>query len=213
MAKIVCPECGHKNKSTDMICMKCGYYLGDMGAPSSQSGQISTVPESNTPPQEERAPSTSSTSYTGTGDVIKVQTRGSIFSILPMVISIAILGVIYYLIYELSFPIYYVLPVLVVLFVLPTFTRRLSFPIKFTPSGFSVPKGSSSVEFQYSNIDSAVVEAPMRGIQLVKLSLKENSVVTLDFDQMMSMRQFLMQLQRRRIPISIQRQQPSNGMI
>lgn len=209
MAKIVCPECGHKNKSSEYICSKCGFYLGDMGA--SSTTEVSKPEVQQTQPSEQQQEQFTERTKTS-NEVLKVQTRGSFFSVLPIALSIGILVALYYLIYTYSFPIYYLAPILILLFILPSLARRMSFPIKFTQTGFTIPQGSSSVDFQFNNIEEAVVSTPMRGVQEVMLSLKQESrKVTLDFDQMISLRHFLIQLQRRRIPVSIQRQQLPNG--
>lgn len=211
MAKIACPECGHKNKSSEYICSKCGFYLGDMGT--SSSAEVVTPEPQQSQPFETQPEQFKERTRTSS-EVLKVKTRGSFFSVLPIALSIGILIVLYYLIYAYSIPIYYLAPILILLFILPSLARRMAFPIKFTQTGFSIPQGGSSVDFQFNNIEEAVVSTPMRGVQEVMLSLKQdNRNITLDFDQMISLRHFLIQLQRRRIPVSIQRPQAPNGPV
>ncbi len=207
MARMACPKCGHRVDSTDFMCNKCGYFLGDTDTATQQQVETSTAEPWSEQPQEY-----STQNQYRADDVIRINTRGSLFSILPMVVPVGMLAILYYMIFVLSLSVYYSLPILILLFILPPITRRLAFPIKFSGSGFRVPKAGGEVVFRYSNIEGAVVNAPGGGIQEVTLSMREGTGnVTLDFDQVISLRQFLVHLQRNRIPISIYRQQLMGG--
>lgn len=201
MAKITCPNCGHRNKPTDSICMKCGSFLEDTGTGGRYniSEPVKSVPVS--PEREEEVKSSSVVS----GETIVVKTRGSLYRFLPIIIYGAFLGLYYVLINYYSISVYYFLPVLLVVFLTPQLTRKILFPVKFKPMGFNILHNGSSLEFLYSNIDDAIVKVPQRGIQMVTLSLEDpKRDVTFDFDQMFSLRLFLNQLNRRRIPIRME---------
>ncbi|AKA48029.1 hypothetical protein IX51_01765 [uncultured archaeon] len=208
MAKITCSNCGHKVKSTDMICGECGNYLGE----GTVSGNTRSTPQEpvtqETVIQKEEvseAEPVRTAPNVAAGDTINIQTKGSLYRFFPMIIYAVFLGVYIVSIEFLAISPYYFLPVLLLMFIAPQIARRIFFPVKFNPNGFNVPHNGNYLQFHYNEISNAVVRIPQRGIQMVTLSMdKSESNVTLDFDQMFSLRQFLSQLNRRRIPISVE---------
>ncbi len=208
MSKTTCPNCGHKNKASTMICSQCGNYLGDTESRTEERYSITNQPVQEPEPEPEPVKEeVKQQPHPDSGDTIVVETRGSLFRFFPMIIYAAILAVYLVTVHFFYINPYYFMPILLLLFITPQLARKFFFPVKFNATGFNVPHDGRYMEFQYNEISNAVVKVPQRGIQMVTLAMdKRARNVTLDFDQMLSLRQFLSQLNRRRIPISIERE-------
>lgn len=206
MAKVVCPNCGYKNKSGDLICNKCSYYLGEeFNTTSSESQEQEASPAEvlNVNSDHVEQPSVESQ-----GRTIFVREKSSIYRLMPLAISGIVLAIYIYLFFTYTLPPYALIAFLFLIVVVPGFARRLSSPVKFSTTGFIIPQEGEQMSFLYSDITQATVSDPSLGTKTVTLSTERTGgSVSLNFEQMFSLRQFLMQLSRKRIPISIEKRQ------
>lgn len=208
MPKNVCQNCGHKNKPADMICANCGTIIETPSMSSSASVSSNSF-ENKQPASSDNDVSNSfnseaTTQAATTGETLTVRSKNTAYRYIPMAITLGIVAVYYYVSTITTLPPYAFFPVLFLIFAVSSATRRFSMPMKFNQTGFVVPNNGSPVEVRYSNINNAVVRVISRGEQVVTLSLLQSEGdVSLKFDQVFPMRQFLAQLQRRRIPIKM----------
>lgn len=198
MAKVRCPNCGHKNKSSASICANCGNFLLD-----SQFSMHAT--ENNEPVVSPQAYDTHGIVEPVTNrssDVIKVQSKKGIYSWLPTIIPFGVIAIFIALEYSIRMPTYSFIPFLLIILFLPSFLRKSVLGIQFLPGGFRIPVSDRIETFAYSNIENIQVKSASPGLQPLTISFKgSENPVTLEFDSMQTFRMMIMQFNRRRIPI------------
>lgn len=205
MATIVCSNCGYKNKASTMICTNCGNLL-------SESQPVFTNPESVPAPvsniQNERTNEPSSPQTGGT--MINISSRKGIIRWIPQIISAIVLVIFIVLEYLGQLPYYSFYVFLIIIFILPSLMRGIGTGIKFSAYGFRVEQGSTNDRFNYSDIENAKIDNSMPGLSSMTLSFSNNhSPVTMNFDSVGTFRMLIMQLRRRRIPVSTGEMNPA----
>ncbi|MBX8632494.1 MAG: zinc ribbon domain-containing protein [Thermoplasmata archaeon YP2-bin.285] len=208
MAKKVCPNCGYSNKAKATVCSNCGYYLLDDQF-SSRRNEIQAPSTSYNPAvQPYQAASASQTvSQANAGmdgsRVIMVHTKGGIYRWLPTIASFIPLAIFIALESVIALPAYSFIIFIVAIFVLSPLARRLTGGVQFYARGFRLMDNGRPEIFDYRNIESAKVDSKTPGLHSVTLSFRNGEKpLTIDFDSMSSFRTMLMQLSRRRIPLS-----------
>lgn len=211
MPSKICSNCGYKNKGSESICAQCGNLLDDTtsSAPQPVQNAEPVMPQpdkAEEPTVPQPSTQTSETGSTPVGSTYTIKSGGDFMRYLPIIISAVILVI--YIILDLYVyqSIYLFFFFLLLIFLVPGMVRNRSSPVRFFTGGFRIPTDGSSEDFYFRDIDSAEVETPSPGIQMVTLSMGQGErKVTLDFDRVYPLRLFLTQLNRRRIPISVKR--------
>lgn len=197
MAKIVCSNCGYKNKASTMICSNCGNLLSE---PQTVFKNPESVPEPAGAKQNNRE-NEQPVLQTGS-NTINVSSRKGWYRWTPQIVSGGILIAFVLLEYLGMLPplSFYVL--LAVIFLLPSFMRGIGNGISFNAYGFRVKNKNVNEFFNYNEIENARIDDTMPGFSSLILSFSNNkSPVTMNFDSVGSFRMLLMQLRRRRVPI------------
>lgn len=217
MPSKICPNCGHKNKASESICTKCGNFLDETTQPVAQTVE---QPEPMAPePQKEeeaaagvRKPDETSSGSVPVGSTYTIKSGGDFLRYLPILISAIILAIYILLDLYVIQSIYLFFVFLLLIFLVPGMVRNRSSPVKFFTGGFRIPSNGTSEDFYFRDIDSAEVVNPSPGTQMVTLSMGHGEKrVTLDFDRVYPLRLFLTQLNRRRIPINVKRNETSES--
>ncbi len=211
MPSKICSNCGYKNKASESICAQCGNFLDSTSQQTTTPAEIKT-PEAFEPKEtagtgkegsaeEEQVPGSSPV-----GSTYTIKSGGDIIRYLPIIVSAVILVIYILLDLYVIQSLYLFFVFLLLIFIIPGLVRNWFSPVKFFTGGFRIPANGSSQDFYFRDIDSAEVVNPSPGIQMVTLSMgKGDRKVTLDFDRIYPLRLFLNQLNRRRIPISVKR--------
>lgn len=198
MAKIVCPNCGHKNEASAVACSNCGNFIADTQSvrPSFKQEEPKEVePTDTTRDMIDNAESE--------GTVIRILSRRGIYYwlsvITPFIILGAFLGAEHFI---SSLPSYTFVLFFVGVLVVPSLFRRMVTGVQFTSNGFSVKGKEKDETFSYDNIENAKIKLSGMNKAFLLLSFKNgDSPVTLDFDTPGSLRMLITQLRRRSITV------------
>lgn len=194
MARIVCPNCGYRNKGNEKICVKCGYYLLPDMAPASPT--VPARPAAVTQPPDAAAPE----SY---GSVILVVDRAAGWVRLATGLMYAVIIVLLVLVYYLNLTPIIIFPLLIAIWTVSPIIRRKFSGIRFSPTGFAVKADGGERDFTYDSIEGGHISGASSGRQKLLLSLKNRPrPVAMEFSSMSTFRLLLMNLGRRGINIT-----------
>lgn len=218
MAKVVCKNCGHKNPMSASVCTNCGNFLFEepVSSPTVSAPPQVTAPSGYEEQQDQSGqeePVQETSSYTGPSESITVKT-GSGSQALSTMGGFGVLAVILGLEYTniIVLPSYAFWGFLLLIFVLPSVTRRYGSGVRFTTYGFSFPKAENKETFAYDNIETVVLDRYTRNDQAITLKFKQDhNPVQVDFNSIMTFNTLIRTFNRRRIPIDYKRAQEQSS--
>ena len=203
MAKVVCPNCGYKNKSGTTVCYKCGYYLADNQFTTQKSPVYTAPPAAQMPAMSQMPAQNSYNTGSGTSRVIVIHTRHGMVQWLPSIVSFIPLVIFIALGFLIVLPTYSYIIFIAAILVLSPLTRRLTGSIQFYSRSFRVTDNGKFEVFNYSDIEGVKVDLKNPSSRTLTLLFRNGqNPVTMDFDSNNTFRMTLVQLNRRRIPLS-----------